>query len=131
MLRAKSGDYFNRAEVLEDLGAVRTLYRDQGYANVDANPQTKLLAATNEVDVIVPIQRGPLVRFDRIEVRGNTKNTRQGDSSRVRKFSKANCSAKPCWSAHAGARPRWVTSNASTSRRRPARALTASTSKSK
>src|SRR5690606_26867684 len=32
LLRAKSGDYFNRAELLEDLGLVRTLYRDAGYA---------------------------------------------------------------------------------------------------
>lgn len=73
MIRAKTGDYFNRAELLEDLGAVRTLYRDHGYANVNANPQTKIITETNEVDVIVPIERGPLVTFDRIEVRGNTK----------------------------------------------------------
>lgn len=73
LLRAQSGDYFNRAELLEDLGAIRTLYRDHGYANVDANPETKILAETNEVDVIVPVQRGPLVTFDRIEIRGNTK----------------------------------------------------------
>jgi outer membrane protein insertion porin family len=73
MLRAKSGDYFNRAALLEDLQAVRTLYRDHGYANVDANPQTDLDPNTNEVDVVVPVERGPLVRFERIEVRGNSK----------------------------------------------------------
>ncbi len=73
MVRAESGQYFNRAELLEDLGAVRTLYRDHGYANVNANPDTKLHPETNEVDVIVPIQRGPMVFFDRIEVHGNTK----------------------------------------------------------
>jgi outer membrane protein insertion porin family len=73
LIRATSGDYFNRAELLEDLGAVRTLYRDHGYANVNANPQTKIITETNEVDVIVPIERGPLVTFDRIEIRGNTK----------------------------------------------------------
>lgn len=73
MVQAKSGDYFNRAALLEDLQAIRTLYRDHGYANVDANPQTQLDPATNEVDVIVPIERGPLVRFQRIEMRGNGK----------------------------------------------------------
>ncbi len=73
MVRARSGDWFNRAALLEDLGAVRTLYRDEGYANVEANPETKLIGATNEVDVIVPIERGPMVFFDRIEVQGNTK----------------------------------------------------------
>lgn len=72
-IRAKSGDYFNRAELLEDLGSVRTVYRDHGYANVDASPETRLHPETNEVDVIVPVVRGPLVYFDRIEVLGNTK----------------------------------------------------------
>jgi outer membrane protein insertion porin family len=73
MVRAKSGDWFNRAELLEDLQSVRTLYRDHGYANVDATPQTNLDPESHEVDVIVPVERGPLVRFERIEVRGNTK----------------------------------------------------------
>jgi len=73
MVRAKSGDYFNRAALLEDLQAIRTLYRDHGYANVDANPQTQLDPATSEVDVIVPVERGPLVHFERIEMRGNGK----------------------------------------------------------
>ncbi|HEY6081330.1 MAG TPA: outer membrane protein assembly factor BamA [Polyangiaceae bacterium] len=73
MVSAKSGDYFNRAALLEDLQAIRTLYRDHGYANVDANPQTQLDPATNEVDVIVPVERGPLVHFERIEMRGNGK----------------------------------------------------------
>ncbi|MCA9597540.1 MAG: outer membrane protein assembly factor BamA [Myxococcales bacterium] len=73
MVRAKPGDYFNRAELLEDLQAVRTLYRDHGYANVEANPQTRLDPERAEVDIVVPVIRGPLVYFERIEVRGNSK----------------------------------------------------------
>jgi outer membrane protein insertion porin family len=73
MVRAKSGDYFNRAELLEDLNAIRTLYHDAGYANVDANPETKLDPETHEVDVVVPIVRGPVVYFERIEISGNGK----------------------------------------------------------
>jgi len=73
MVRAKPGDYFNRAELLEDLQSVRTLYRDHGYANVEANPQTRLDPERHEVDVVVPIERGPKVYFERIEVRGNSK----------------------------------------------------------
>ena len=73
MVRAKSGDYFNRAELLDDLQSIRTMYRDHGYANVEANPQTRLDPKTQQVDVVVPIVRGPLVHFERIEVRGNTK----------------------------------------------------------
>jgi outer membrane protein insertion porin family len=73
MVRAKPGDYFNRAELLEDLNAIRTMYHDAGYANVEANPETKLDPETHEVDVIVPIVRGPTVYFERIEISGNTK----------------------------------------------------------
>jgi outer membrane protein insertion porin family len=73
MVRADPGDYFNRAELLEDLQAIRSLYRDHGYANVEASPETNVDPETNEVDVVVPVVRGELVRFERIEVRGNSK----------------------------------------------------------
>jgi len=73
MVRANTGDYFNRAALLEDLQSIRTLYRDNGYANVEATPQTNVDPDTHEVDVIVPVERGPLVHFERIEVRGNSK----------------------------------------------------------
>lgn len=73
MVRARSGDYFNRAELLEDLDAVKTLYQDHGFANVDANPETRLNPEAAEVDIVVPVARGPLVHFERIEVRGNSK----------------------------------------------------------
>ena len=73
MVRANPGDYFNRAALLEDLQAIRSLYRDNGFANVDATPQTNIDPDTHEVDVIVPVERGPLVHFERIEVRGNSK----------------------------------------------------------
>jgi outer membrane protein insertion porin family len=73
LIRAKSGDYFNRAELVKDLGAVRTLYRDAGYANVEAEPETELDPVKHEVDIIIPIRRGPLVHVERIEIKGNTK----------------------------------------------------------
>jgi outer membrane protein insertion porin family len=73
MITAKSGDYFNRAELVKDLGAVQTLYRDAGYANVEAPPATELDPEKEEVDIIVAIRRHQLVRFGRIEIRGNTK----------------------------------------------------------
>jgi len=62
LVRAKSGDYFNRAEMVKDLGAVRTLYRDAGYANVEAEPEIEVDPVHREVDIVVPIRRGPRVR---------------------------------------------------------------------
>lgn len=73
MVRAKPGDFFNRAELAKDLGAVQTMYRDAGYANVEAAPATELDPDKNEVDIIVPIKRHQPVYFGRIEIRGNTK----------------------------------------------------------
>jgi outer membrane protein insertion porin family len=77
LLSAHSGDFFNRAALIKDLQAVRTLYRDAGYANVEAEPETELDPAHEEVDIVVPIRRGPLVHIERIEIKGNTK-TRDG-----------------------------------------------------
>ena len=58
---------------MKDLQAVRTLYRDAGYANVEAEPETELDPVKREVDIIIPIRRGPLVHVERIEIKGNTK----------------------------------------------------------
>ena len=73
LVRAKSGDYFNRAELVKDLQSVRTLYRDAGYANMEAEPETELDPVKREVDIVIPIRRGPLVHVERIEIKGNTK----------------------------------------------------------
>jgi outer membrane protein insertion porin family len=73
MIRAHSGDWFNRAEVIKDLTTVRTLYRDAGFANVEAEPETELDPVKSEVDIVIPIRRGPPVHVERIEIKGNTK----------------------------------------------------------
>lgn len=73
MVHAEPGDYFNRAALLDDLQKIRLLYRNAGYANVEASPETRVDPDTHEVDVIVPVVRGPLVHFERIEFRGNSK----------------------------------------------------------
>jgi outer membrane protein insertion porin family len=73
MVGAHSGDYFNRAQLIRDLQAVRTLYRDAGYANVEAEPETELDPVHEQVDIVVPIKRGPEVTIERIEVKGNSK----------------------------------------------------------
>jgi outer membrane protein insertion porin family len=92
MVRAESGDYFNRAQLLEDLAVIRSMYRDEGYANVIAEPQTAIDPKTNEVDLIIPVIRGPVVYFERIEIRGNTKTRdrvirRQFEIHEAEKFS--------------------------------------------
>jgi outer membrane protein insertion porin family len=73
MLKGKGGDFFNRAELIKDLTAVRTLYRDAGYANVETEPDTELDPQKHEVDITIPIRRNARVKVARIEFKGNTK----------------------------------------------------------
>jgi outer membrane protein insertion porin family len=73
MIHAHSGDWFNRADLIKDLTAVRTLYRDAGFANVEAEPETEIDSVKNEVDIVIPVRRGPPVHVERIEIKGNTK----------------------------------------------------------
>jgi outer membrane protein insertion porin family len=73
MIRAHSGDWFSRAELVKDLTSVRSLYRDAGFANVEAEPETELDPVKSEVDIVIPIHRGPPVHVERIEIKGNTK----------------------------------------------------------
>ncbi len=72
-IRAQTGEYFNRAELVKDLSDIQTMYRDRGYANVEAPPKTQLYPDKQLVDIVVRIRRRQLVRFGRIEIKGNTK----------------------------------------------------------
>jgi len=73
LVRARPGDYFNRAQLVKDLQTIQREYRDAGFANVDAPPQVQQYPQKAEADIIVRIKRGQPVRFGRIEIRGNTK----------------------------------------------------------
>lgn len=72
-IRARPGDYFNRAAIAKDIGAIQRIYRDEGYANVEVPLDNDVDPETNEVDLRIAIKRNKPVYFGRIEVRGNTK----------------------------------------------------------
>ncbi len=55
MVRAKPGDWFNRAEIAKDIGTIQTLYRDAGYANVEVPLENDVDPETNEVDLRMAI----------------------------------------------------------------------------
>ena len=73
MIHSHSGDWFNRAQIVKDLESVRTLYKDAGYYTVEAEPETEVDPTSAQVDIVIPIRRGPPVRIERIEIKGNTK----------------------------------------------------------
>ena len=69
----KTGEIFNRSKLSDDLQKLTDYYKDRGYAYVNATPTTPVNEKTRTVDVMFEIQKGPLVTFDRIHIRGNTK----------------------------------------------------------
>src|SRR4051794_32467321 len=69
----KSGEIFNRSKLSDDLQKLTDYYKDRGYAYVNASPTTPVNEKTRTVDVLFEIQKGPLVTFDRINIRGNSK----------------------------------------------------------
>jgi outer membrane protein insertion porin family len=73
LVKAKTGDLFSSSVVRGDLQEVADVYRDRGYANVNVVPMTQVDAKTRIVDLDYEIQPGSLVRFERIEIAGNTK----------------------------------------------------------
>jgi outer membrane protein insertion porin family len=73
VVQAKDGDVFSSSVVRNDLQAVADVYRDRGYANVNVVPMTKLGAKERVIDLDYEIQPGSLVKFERIEITGNTK----------------------------------------------------------
>jgi outer membrane protein insertion porin family len=69
----KPGEIFNRSKLSDDLQKLTDWYKDKGYAYVNATPTTPVNEKTRTVDVIFEIQKGDLVTFERINIRGNTK----------------------------------------------------------
>jgi outer membrane protein insertion porin family len=73
LVRSKGGEVFSSSAVRADLQAVADVYRDRGYANANVVPMTQVDAKTRIIDIEYEIQPGSLVRFERIEIAGNTK----------------------------------------------------------
>ena len=72
-LQAKPGDVFNRTQVAQDVQNIADLYKDKGYAYVNSTPETHVDDKRRIVDLTFDIQKGPLVSFERINIRGNSK----------------------------------------------------------
>ena len=70
---AQRGDWFSRSRIATSLMDVTRQYRDQGYARVEVTPETNLHDDGRVVDIVISIQRGPLVTIERISIHGNSK----------------------------------------------------------
>jgi outer membrane protein insertion porin family len=73
MVRTERGEWFSRTKVMEDVNRITRHYQDHGYANTNVDLKTDTSAGERIVDLTLEISRGPMVYFERIELRGNTK----------------------------------------------------------
>jgi outer membrane protein insertion porin family len=73
LVQVRTGELFARSQIQKDLFAVADLYRDDGYAYANVNPETKVDNAARIVDLTYDIQPGRKVYFERIDISGNTK----------------------------------------------------------
>jgi outer membrane protein insertion porin family len=73
LIRVEAGEQFSRSRVGEDLMALTRYYKEQGYANVNVNPDVQQVPDTTVADLIYRIVRGTPVYIERIEIKGNEK----------------------------------------------------------
>ncbi len=64
---------FNRETVRRDIQALRNVYFDEGYAYAEIKPGTKQDDEKHLVDIMYKISKGKKVRFERINIAGNTR----------------------------------------------------------
>lgn len=76
-IETEPGDWFSRTRIALGLQDITRRYRDEGFARVRIEPNTDLDMEESSVDVIIAIRRGPPVRVERINIRGNSKTRDQ------------------------------------------------------
>ena len=71
-VRIGKGDVFNREIVRRDVLTLRSVCADEGYASAEVIPLTREDHETHLVDITYRIKKGQKVRFERVNILGNT-----------------------------------------------------------
>jgi outer membrane protein insertion porin family len=72
-MQTESGEVFSRANLRTDIGTLTDMTADKGYAFNNVNPQVKQDPEKKMVDLTFEIEKGELVRIERISIAGNSK----------------------------------------------------------
>ena len=72
-LEIRKKDVFNREVLRRDIMTLTDLFADKGYAYAKIEPIIKKDEKNHTVDIILKVDKGPLVYVNRIEITGNTK----------------------------------------------------------
>lgn len=72
-MKTESGEIFNRSFLRADIGTITDMTADKGYAFNNVNPQTTPDSEKRLVDLVFDVEKGDLIRIERIFIAGNTK----------------------------------------------------------
>jgi outer membrane protein insertion porin family len=72
-VRIGEEEFFNREVVRKDVLALKEIYADEGYAYAEVRPITDEKEETTLVAITYKVSQGPKVRFERINISGNTR----------------------------------------------------------
>jgi len=73
LLKTKSGEFFNRGMLRQDIFTLTDHYADMGYAFANVNPLTQLKSDLKILDIVFDMEKGEKVYIDRINIAGNAK----------------------------------------------------------
>jgi outer membrane protein insertion porin family len=72
-LKISSGEVFNGSRVTKGIEAIREIYGDEGYANAEFDPLTRIDEEEKKVDLRVDIRKNDPVYIERIDITGNVR----------------------------------------------------------
>ncbi len=73
LLKIREEKYLNREVLRNDNLRLTDLYAEHGFAFAEVRPKVEKAPDSNRVDIVMDINKGPLVYFNRVEVVGNTR----------------------------------------------------------
>ncbi len=72
-LEIRKAKVFSREVLRRDIMKITDLFADKGYAYAEVFPEIKKDEKTHTVDIVLKVDKGPLVYVNRIEIEGNTR----------------------------------------------------------
>jgi len=73
MLKIRKEQFLNRKILREDTLKLTDLYAENGYAFAEIRPKVNKAATGKRVDILLKVDKGSLVYFNRVEIQGNTR----------------------------------------------------------
>jgi outer membrane protein insertion porin family len=72
-LKIESGEIFSAADIRTDIATLTDVYADKGHAFANVTPMTKADAEKKIIDITFEMEKGNLIRFEKINITGNPK----------------------------------------------------------